>query len=173
MRIMPRFVTRLPGTVVQLLGIRPGEKVIAWGSGPGPDGGEPVFAAATSRALYAQAINERLPWDRISKASWEAPTLELIALDDGDGPSRVVRLRLDDPRDLPAAVHDRVTASVVISEHVDLVGGAGALLVARRASDEDPVRWSVAFDRGLDADDPQLREAAGEALDRLRAALGI
>ena len=72
MRVMPRFVSRLPGTVVAMLGIRPGEKVIAWGSGPGADAGHPVFAAATQRALYAQALGERIPWDRISKATWDA-----------------------------------------------------------------------------------------------------
>ena len=68
-----------------------------------------------------------------------------------------------------------MTASVVVSERVDLGGGAGAqLMVARRASDDDELRWSVVFDAGLDSsDDPRLRAAAAEALDRLRDALGI
>ena len=86
---------------------------------------------------------------------------------------RQVRLRLDDARDLPPAVHDRVTASVVVSERVDLGGGAMALMVARRASDDDDIRWSVVFDTGLDPEDPALRRAASEALGRLRNALGI
>ncbi len=69
-------------------------------------------------------------------------------------------------------MHDRVTASVLISERVDLGNGAGALMVARR-SDDDEVRWTIVFDSGLDASDPALREAADAALARLREALGI
>jgi hypothetical protein len=46
-------------------------------------------------------------------------------------------------------------------------------MVARRAGDDAPVRWTVVFDSGLDPTDPALREAADEALARLRSALGI
>lgn len=170
MRIMPRLGGRLPGTVIGMLGIGPGERIVAWGSSTDPT--QTTFAAATDRALYLQAIGERLPWDTISKASWDEPVLEL-ALVDADGRPRQVRVRLDDPRDLPAAVHDRVTASVIVSERVDLGDGAGALMVARRGSDDDAVRWTVVFDSGLDPSDPDLRAAADEALARLRDALGI
>ncbi len=173
MRVMRGFVSRIPGTVRSALGIRAGERVLAWGSGPGARPTEAAFAAATDRALYAQAVGERLPWDRIGKATWDEPFLELTVLDDADRPVRQVRLKLDDARDLPPAVHDRVTASVVVSERVDLGGGATALMVARRASDDDGIRWSVVFDTGLDPEDPALRQAASDALGRLRNALGV
>ena len=156
-----------------MLGIRPGEKVVAWASAPGADATQTLFTAATDRAIYVQELSERIPWDRISKASWQEPLLELVVLDDDGQPARVVRIRVEEARDLPAAVHDRVTASVVVSERVDLGGGAFALMVARRASDDDEVRWSVVFDPGLDASNPVLREAAETALARLRSALGI
>jgi hypothetical protein len=173
MRLWPRLTARLPGSVAAMLHIRPGEKVVAWASAPGADLTQTLFTAATGRALYVQEIGERIPWDRISKATWQEPLLELVVLDDDGQPARVVRVRIEEPRDLPAAVHDRVTASVVVSERVDLGGGAWALMVARRASDEDDVRWSVVFDPGLDATDPVLREAAAVALARLRSAMGI
>jgi hypothetical protein len=173
MRIMPKFTGRLPGTAIAMLGIRPGEKVLAWGAGPGDDVTQAHFAAATDRALYLQATGERLPWDTISKATWDEPMLDLVVVDDAGRPSRLVRVRVDDSRDLPAAVHDRVTASVVVSERVDLSNGAGALLVARRGSDDDDVRWTVVFDPGLDPSDPTLREEASAALAQLRDSLGI
>ncbi len=173
MRVIPSFVSRLPGSVQHTLGILPGEKVIAWGSGPGPDATHPAFAAATGRALYAQTLGERIPWDRISKATWNDPVLELVTLDEHDQPTRVVRLEFGDARDLPPAIHDRVTDSVVVSERVDLGAGAAALMVARRGSDDGVIRWSVVFDSGLNPADPVLRERADQALAQLRDALGI
>ncbi len=154
-----------------MLGIGPGERVVAWGSSPGADATQTLFAAATDKALYLQATGDRLPWDRISKATWNDPLLELVVSMDSGQP-RLLRLTVEDARDLPAAVHDRVTASVLISERVDLGNGAGALIVARR-SDDDDVRWTVLFDSGLDTTDPVLRAAADAALARLRDALGI
>jgi len=173
MRIRPKFTDRLPGTAIAMLGIPAGERVVAWAAGAGADVTQSHFAAATDRALYLQATGERLAWDQISKANWDEPVLDLVVVDEAGRPSRLVQIRLDDSRDLPAAVHDRVTASVVISERVDLGDGAAALLVARRSSDGDDIRWTVVFDPGLDPSDPALRAAATEALTRLRDALGI
>jgi hypothetical protein len=173
MRIMPKLGGRLPGTVVAMLGIGPGEKIVAWGSASPGDATQTVVAAATDRALYLQATGDRLPWDTIVKASWDEPVLELVVSDAAGGAPRAVVVELDDARDLPAAIHDRVTASVVVSERVDLGNGAGALMVARRSSDGDSIRWTVVFDSGLDPSDPALRAAADEALARLRDALGI
>jgi hypothetical protein len=173
MRIMPRLTSRLPGSVAALLHIGPGEKVIAWGSTPGVDATQTLFTVATDRALYVQALEERIPWDRIAKATWDDPHLDLVVVDDEDRPRPSVAVRVEDARDLPAAVHDRVTASVVVSERMDLGGGAKALMVARRGSDGDDVRWSVVFDSGVDATDPAVRAAADDALARLRESLGI
>lgn len=173
MRIMPKVGGRLPGTVVAMLGIGRGEKIVAWGAASSGDVTQTLVAAATDRALYLQSTGERLPWDTIAKASWEEPILELVVSDAASQPPRLIVVELDDARDLPAAIHDRVTGSVVVSERVDLGNGAGALMVARRASDNDGIRWTVVFDSGLDPSDPALRAAADEALARLRDALGI
>ncbi len=173
MRIMPKLTSRLPGSVAALLHIEPGEKVIAWGSSPGDDPTQTVFTVATDHALYVQVLEERIPWDRITKATWDDPLLEVVAVDDGGRARPPARITIEAARDLPAAVHDRVTASVVVNERVDLGGGAKALLVARRGSDGDAVRWSVVFDAGVDAGDPAVRAAADEALARLRDSLGI
>ena len=173
MRIMPRLGGRLPGSVLALLRVGPGEKVLAWGASSAGDPTQSTVAAATDKALYLQVTGERLPWDTIIKATWDQPVLELTIDDAADDPPRELAVELEESRDLPAAVHDRVRASVVVSDRVDLGDGAGALMVARRGSDDGVIRWSVVFDAGLDPSDPALREAANAALTRLRDSLGI
>jgi hypothetical protein len=152
---------RLAGGVADSVGVRPGEKVVAWGV----NGQE--YTLATTKALYANG--DRIPWHRVSKATWSEPELVVFLLD-GE-PAR--RIELEDARDLPPAVRDRVTDSVIVSEHVELDGEAGARMVARRDSDDGSVRWSVVFDSGLDPNDERLRGAADAALTRLRSALGV
>lgn len=173
MKGLPGFGSRLPGDVPERVGVRRGEKVVAWGCGPGADVTTATYVLATDRALYVEAESERVPWSSISKACWDEPMLDVVVLDDSGRPSRLLHLRIDDARDLPPAVHDRVTASVVVTERVDLGDGAKALLVARRGSDDGQIRWSVVFDAGLDARDPSLRAAADAALAQLRGSLGI
>ena len=165
---LPGRGTRLPAGVTTRMGIDPREKIVSWGS-HGAAGGE-KYLVATDRALYLNEAGERLAWDRITKATWDEPILELVV---AGPPTRRLRLTVDRSGDLPAAVRDRVTASVVVSERLDLGGGQGATAVARRSSEDGSIRWSVVFDRGLDPSDPTLREAADSALSDLRDSLGI
>lgn len=167
------FGRGLPKEVRSRLGVPSGEKVVAWGSGVTGRGDEAVYAVATDRALYLDATGERLPWDRITRAQWDEPMLDLVVVDADGQPDRLVRVPLTVGSALPDAVHAQVTESVVVSERLQLSGGAGALAVARRASDEDAIRWSIVFDSGLDPRDPELRAQADEALAQLRDALGI
>ena len=118
-------------------------------------------------------MDRRIPWDRVVKAGWADPVLELLVQPEPGGPSSVLRLQLDDPGEIPVVVRERVTASIVVQEHVDLVGQQGARLVARRDCDTGALRWSVVFDAGLDPRDPDLRARANQALRDLRAQLGV
>jgi hypothetical protein len=158
---------RLPREAAEVLGVRPGEKVIGWARTPAG------YAIATIRALYATEVGGRLPWHAISKASWDPPQLSLIVVDQDGVVVQRPDLDLEEPRDLPAAVHDRVRSSVVVSERVDLGDGAVALIAARRDSDDGTIGWSVVFDPGLDPTDPELRQAANDAVARMRDSLGI
>jgi hypothetical protein len=169
MGLLPRRRRRLPAEIQAALAMGRGERIIAWGSDPRPDG-TVEYLVATDRALYLQGRGERIAWDSITKATWAEPVLELVI---ADAPSRLLRVTAGDSGDLPAAVHDRVTSSVLVSERLDLGEGRGAKAVARRNSDDGPVRWSVVFDAGLDPSDPALREAADRALADLRGSLGI
>jgi hypothetical protein len=117
MRLMRGLPQRLPSGVASQLGVLPGEKVIAWGSHAPVDDVPANYAIATSRALYIQVPSIRITWHEVSKATWTDPVLE-ITPEGASGPA--FRVDLDEARDLPAAVHDRVTDSVVISEWVEL-----------------------------------------------------
>ncbi len=155
------------------LDVLPGEKLVAWGSGLRPSSADVTYVAATNRAIYLETLGERIPWDLISRAQWDEPMLEVVALD-GDGqPSRLVRIRLDQANGVPAAVHSQVVQSVIASERLDLGDGAGAVAVARRSLDSDSIWWSVVFDSGLEHADPALRLRADEALGALRDSLGV
>lgn len=167
-----RMAPRLPSGVAEASGVRAREKVAAWGSTASPDGSV-RYLVATERALYLPDGPERIPWHRISKATWDEPVLEARVLDESGQSTSVRRLRVDESYDLPAAVRDRVTDSVVVTERVDLGDGAAALMSARRDSDDGRIRWSVVFDAGLDPRDPELRARADTALADLRASLGI
>lgn len=166
--------SRLPGPILAMLHVPPGEKVIAWGSTERGDGTQTVVTAATEKALYVQATGERIPWEQVTKATWDEPWLEVTRLGDDGRKLPVLRVRLDDEGDLPPAVRDRVTDSVLVSERRSLTAGGtsgSALFVARRLGDE--VRWTVVFDAGLDHRDPALRAAADAELSALRTSLGI
>jgi len=107
------------------MGIGAGERVIAWGIGTSsPE--EPTYVVATDEALYDQRGPARYPWADVIKGTWQEPQFELT-LDSGTNAGVTkVAIRVDDPRDLPAAVRDRVTDTVVVSEYVGLGEEAGA-----------------------------------------------
>jgi len=183
MRLRPKRSLRAPIDLRERLGIPARERVLAWGSGPKTTRearGEPDYVAATDLALYVEGTGASYPWDSIGRASWSEPVLEIQLLDPSGGPGPTLRLRITESGDLPAAVHDRVTASVIVSEpsvivseRIEVADGVRARMVARRAHDDAPVKWSVVFDVGVDASDPKLQLQARAALDELRSALGI
>ena len=163
---------RLPAEVRRSLRLTRGERILAWA--PGEATG--ALLVATDRALHgrgwpvALAVPERLAWHAIQRASWEEPTLEIVPV---GRDASTIRVDLADPGTLPAAVRDRVTASVVVQERLELSAGRGARAVARRDSDTGEVRWAVTFDAGLDPSDSALRGEADAALARMRSALGV
>ena len=164
-----RRTRRLPAGIRERLEVPKGERVIAWGVDPAND----RYTLATDKALYPESIRERLRWDSISNATWDEPRLHVTVHDSTGATKGIVKLRVEDSGDLPAAVFALVTESVVVSEHVDLGDGAGARMVARRDGDQGTIWWSVVFDSGLNPSDPALRARADEELASLRDSLGI
>jgi hypothetical protein len=139
----------------------------------------PLTAARLLDGSYAVATDRRLlipeaggtrgiRWEQIAVATWGEGVLNVRETGGSDGPGRTHILRLGDEVELPQTVRERVQASIVISEHVALIGRKGALISGRRAPGSDAVSWTVTFDPGLDPHDPRLRAAADEQVERFR-----
>ncbi len=166
----PFSTSRLSKAAKVDLGIGKAEKVLAVGTeGASAD----MLVVATNRALYLQSTKERIRWDALSKAIWAEPVLTLTLIDDTGQVVGERVVELGRATDLPAAIHDRVTDSVIVSERADLGDGAAAMLVARRNSDADEIWWAVVFEAGLDPKDPALITRAANELSQLRESLGI
>jgi len=118
----------------------------------------------------------RVPWASIDRADWNDADQELRITElAGFGqpmPRSVGRLRGADR--LLQLVRERVTASVVAVRTVPLQGRLGVRVIARRDPDRSgELTWSAVLDSGLDATDPAVIDAAQEALERVRAEVGL
>lgn len=126
---------------------------------------------ATQKALYF--ADERVPWDLVGRANWVEPNLDVVFQHVPGGPTSNVHFALTNSGELPTALRERVTASIVIQERVLLDGEKGALMIARKGVDDGEIRWSVVFDEGLDPNNPVLRQRADEMLALMRGQFGI
>lgn len=126
-------------------------------------GGEPVVA---TDAVLCLPDGRRLGWDEIEHASWQDGRL-VVQENGAHGGSH--RVDLPEPGRLTDVVYDRVTATIVLSEHTALRGDQGVRVVARRAPGSSELSWQLRFDDGLDADDPQLHREAERFLTEIRA----
>lgn len=80
--------------------------------------------AATRTALY---LPERcIPWHTIAKAEWAEPFLDVVVTAGPRG--ELIRLEFEDSGRLAPVIRERVTDSVIISEHRTLPNGGGATL---------------------------------------------
>lgn len=162
----------LPGSVRASLPLIRGERVLAAAA---DDGGR--WFVGTNRALYLsqEAGFRRLPWESIERAEWvrDASALVVVELADFGEPQTAHRVTLPEPGRLPNVVHERVTASMVVSRFVPVVGKRGITVVGRRPPHSDePIAWSVVVDRGLDAESAQVRAAADRGLALARGEVG-
>lgn len=165
-----RWPAHLDRRTREELGIPRRERVLGWGIAAGSPGAQ-VPIVATDAALYGSPLGARVRWDQISKATWEDPVLTLVATLDGRPETQ--RIDLVEPGLLTAAIRTQVTESVVFSERLDLGSGLGAQAIARRSSLDGQIRWTIAFDPGIDPDDRELQARADQALLDLRSTLGI
>ena len=152
--------------------------------GPGPDEvpDDTHVWVGTRAALYVPGELDqgepyrRVPWASIDRADWNDADQELRITElAGFGqpmPRSVGRLRGADR--LLQLVRERVTASVVAVRTVPLQGRLGVRVIARRDPDRSgELTWSAVLDSGLDATDPAVIDAAQEALERVRAEVGL
>lgn len=126
---------------------------------------------ATTAALHLPD-GAAIPWERIEHARWTGDGLVFTV--EGEAERTVA---VPEPGALAETVFERVTATIVVSEHVPLFsseeGSPGVRLVARRAPGGTDVVWQVRYDEGVDSGSAEVRDRAAHALARLRDQVGL
>jgi hypothetical protein len=159
----------LPATVVAGMDLIPGERVLAFGTDP-----LGRYVVATTHGLHLQRrppAYSRIDWAAISHASFDVTGLRLDVVEDAGRVS--LRVPLLDQGQVPEVVHDRVTSSIAVQQHVALRGRLGVTVAARRRPHEDRLEWTTTFDEELDPGDPALIALAEQALERVRDDSGL
>jgi hypothetical protein len=160
---------RLDDEQLARLGLLPGERVLAFGHDP-----DRRAVVATDRSLLLQRTPpdySRYDWHEVERASFADDVLTVrLAASPPAGATRL-RVPLADAGRLPEVVRDRVTASVLLDQHVPLRGKAGVRVVARRRPAGDVLAWGYVVDEGLTLT-AEEQEAAEAALAAVRAEYG-
>ncbi len=144
------------------------EPVLAWGR---TEAGEPVVA--TRKGLWVPGgPPRRIGWETVHTAGWDSGRFRLVEGVEvepdvvADGPVTV--LRLAEAGGLPAAVHERVTASVAYTVHHQLPGLGGVRIVGRRVPGRDGVSYAARYDDGTDRQHPAVVAATEQLLAQAR-----
>jgi hypothetical protein len=165
-----RWRRALDPRVDELLAGAEGERLLAWGV---LDDGRVV--ACTDLAVHVPEAG-RIAWDQVVRGAWSEEFLDLVVQRTPGARATHMRLRFDEPGQVPGVVRERVQWTVVASHRAVLAHADGrfgsAMLNARRSPQTGEVRWGVVFDAGIDPADPGWRTSADRALAELRDQLG-
>jgi hypothetical protein len=163
----PRRTPDLPDDARATLGLAPEERVLSAARLPGRD-----WIAATDQSLAA--AQWRADWVAVTHAQWydDTSTLDIAWLDDA-GERQARSLLLAEPGRLPETVHERVTATILLSRQLAVSGRSGVRVVARQQPSSDEVQWQVVADPGVDAADPQVSARVAEAIRTMSEELGL
>ena len=134
--------------------------------------GKPV--AATDRGIYHGDDRGwlRLGWEQVRRVDWDGPRNALLLCGlTPDVPQRTEVVLRHGSR-LVALARERVAWCTVPVPPTRL-GGIGTLLAVRRQPGADGLVWAVAFDPGVNADDPDTSVRLASALHHVRARDGI
>lgn len=162
---------RLPGAVRQALELGSGERVLTWGG----EEGSGVTVVATNHHLYAvSAAGERTlarPWHEVDAGTWSSELSQLTVT--WVGGARPTQWTLGDSTLLPETLRERVQASVVLAQRVDLGPRRTARVVIRQNLATGALVEQVVTGRGVRADDEAVVAATARALAELREQVGL
>ena len=166
---------RMPEAVKQSLGLAPGERVLSFAEELA--GGQPTgtTVVATTYGLYAvDAAGTRVvgrPWHEVDAGSWSSELQQLtVTWVDRAKPAQWV---LGDSSLLPETLRERVQASVVLAQKLEVGPRRSARAVIRQDLATGDLVEQVVLGRNARADDAELALAADEALDYLREQVGL
>ena len=152
------------------MGLVRGDRPLAWAT---DEAGRHIVATEQSLILQRNPpAYEHIGWESIDRVSYADGVMSLTLVPDPAGPAASLRVPVGDARELPVAVRDRVTASIVVNQHLPLQGRKGLRVVARRRAGETDLRWGFVFDPGLEVDDHLLSRAGG-LVEQVRKESGL
>ncbi len=155
------------GDFTSLSAAAPGRvRVLAWASSA--DG--PVVGLVDRLAWSSSDGWRFVGWHEIASGGWDVTSGTLRwTLVTGE----TENLLLDDPGSLPDLFRERVDASIVVQQRVELADDLAALIVARRLLDDDtaPLIWSL--NRQGESWDAAQEAQADAELARLQAEYDI
>jgi hypothetical protein len=168
----------VPADVVAAIAPHGGERLLAWGSdGQGttvvagrhglhvvrPEGG------AGGGAGLVQVLDR--PWHLVDSGVWNGEDAALrITWVDGHAPTRIV---LTEPGMLPETLRERVQASVVLAETVELGGRRQAKVVVRRVLATGELVAQAVLGPGVRMADPGVGPQVRAGLARVREQVGL
>ena len=170
----PRRRPPVPDEVVAAIAPEAGERLLAWAAEAGT--GRTVVAGL--HRLYAVAPGDGAPhfevsrpWHLVDAGTWSGDEGVLrVTWVDGDRPARFV---LDDPGMLPETLRERVQASVVLAEAVDLGQRRTARVVVRKDLATGALMSQAVLGPGVRSTDPGVAERVRVGLARVREQVGL
>lgn len=170
MALSLRRPERLPSDVRAAVALAPRERVLSWGR----EVASGTTVVATNHALYAvDAAGERTlhrPWHEVDGGTWSAELASLtVTWVDGSRPSQWV---LGATTLVPETLRERVQASVVLAQRIELGPRRTAKVALRQDLATGDLVEQVVLGRGVRADDPELAARTDASLAYLREQVG-
>ena len=171
MALSLRRPERLPAAVRSAVGLGSGERVLSWGR----EEATGTTVVATNHRLYAvDATGERAldrPWHEVDGGTWSAELAQLtVTWVDGSRPSQWV---LGVTSLVPETLRERVQASVVLAQRIELGPRRTAKVAVRQDLAGGGLVEQVVLGRGVRADDPELVARTEAAMVYLREQVGL
>jgi hypothetical protein len=162
---------RVPDDVRSALDTGPGERLLSWAH----DEGSGAAVVASNHGLYAvspagEVVLAR-PWHLVDSGTWSHDAYLLtVTWVDRHRPAQWV---FREPTLLPETLRERVQASVVLAQKVDLGERRSARVVIRQELATGALIEQVVPGRGVRVGDPEVERLTRAALADLKEQVGL
>jgi hypothetical protein len=164
----------VPDEVATRVTLGSGEKILA--AAQDDEAGDWVVATTWRLVTVSESGEVAIdsPWLEVDSGSWDPDTWRLgVSWVDGSPVTQWLLEERTGPGRLPPILHDRVSASVVLTRHLDLGARRTARVVIRKDLRTRELVEQVLVSRGATRDDAELRDAVREARRTLRDQVGM
>ncbi|HET6693561.1 MAG TPA: hypothetical protein VFG97_04610 [Pedococcus sp.] len=162
---------RVPETARSAIELGPGERLLSWAC----DDSSGATVVASNHRLYAVSAAGDIvlsrPWHLVDAGSWSHDAFLLtVTWVDRQRPAQWV---FREPTLLPETLRERVQASVVLAQRVDLGERRSARAVIRQDLASGELVEQVVLGKGVRPEDPGVQQQTGAALAYLKEQVGL